>query len=57
MKHYVPILDEGVTIDRGDHIIVVLDALDHDDVQREIADICALLAASQRQERRGEEPT
>lgn len=25
MIHLVPILDEGVTLDRGDHVIVVLD--------------------------------
>lgn len=49
MKHLVPILDEGVTIDRGDHVIVVLDALGPDDIQREIADICALLAQGQQQ--------
>lgn len=41
--HLVPILDHGVTIDRGDHVIVVLDALGPDEVQREIADICAML--------------
>lgn len=45
----VPILDHGVTIDRGDHAIVVLEALGPDDVQREITDICALLAQGQRQ--------
>lgn len=46
MKHLVPILDEGVTLDFGDHVIVVLDALGPDDVQREIGDIVALLAQS-----------
>ena len=44
--HLIPILDEGVTLDRGDHVIVVLDGLGPDDVQREIGEICALLAQS-----------
>lgn len=42
--HLVPILDHGVTLDRGDHVIVLLDALGPDDVQREIEEICAMLA-------------
>lgn len=46
----VPILDHGITIDRGDHAIVVLDALDRDDVQQEIGYIYALLAQGQRQQ-------
>lgn len=44
--HLVPILDHGVTLDRGDHVIVVLDGLGPDEVEREIQDICALLAQS-----------
>ena len=27
MKHLVPILDEGVSLDYGDYVIVVLDAV------------------------------
>ena len=46
VKHLVPILDEGVTLDRGDHVIVLLDALDRDEIQQEISAICALLAQS-----------
>lgn len=57
MKHLVPILDEGVTLDRGDHVIVVLDALGPDDIQREIADIYALLAQGRRNQQRAEDET
>lgn len=42
--HLVPILDEGVTLVRDGHVIVLLDALDRDEVQREISSIAALLA-------------
>jgi len=44
--HLVPILDEGVTLDRGDHVVVLLDGLGPDDVQQEISSIVALLAQS-----------
>lgn len=51
----VPILDQGVTLDRGDGtLIVLLDGLGPDDVQREIDAICAMLAGGER-ERREEE--
>jgi len=44
--HLVPILDEGVTLVRDGHVIVLLDALDRGDVQQEISSIVALLAQS-----------
>lgn len=37
------LVDYGVTIDRGDHVIVLLDALGPDQVQKEIDAICAML--------------
>lgn len=46
MKRLVPILDEGVTLDFGDHVVVVLDAMGPDEVQQEIGAIVALLAQS-----------
>lgn len=51
----VPILDHGVTLTRDGYSVVVLDALGPDDVQREIADICALIATGQRQQQRTED--
>lgn len=58
MKHLVPILDEGVTLDRGDHVIVVLDGMGDDETKRQINAICGLLgipARDERQERAEEE--
>lgn len=51
MKHLVPILDEGVSLDRGDHVIVVLDAVPVDpDTQRQLDTLCDLLGAPKRKE-------
>lgn len=44
------LVDYGVTIDRGDHVIVLLDALGPDQVQKEIDAICAMLGAGQPQQ-------
>ena len=55
MKYLVPILDEGVTIDRGDHVIVVLDGMGDDETKRQINAICDLLGIPARVERTEEE--
>lgn len=55
-RHFVPILDGGVTLDRGDHRIVVLDAVPVPvpaEQQRQIDAICALVLGGE--ERRSEE--
>ena len=55
MKYLVPILDEGVTIDRGDHVIVVLDGMGDDETKRQINAILDLLGIPARVERTEEE--
>lgn len=55
MTHLVPILDHGVTLDRGDHVIVLLDAAGGDDVQRQIDAICELVGTPTQDKPRPEE--
>ena len=51
VKHLIPILDEGVILDRGDHVIVLLDGMGDDETKQQINAILGLLGIPARVER------